>query len=280
MREPRDPGPRRRGLRRRPPGRALLPRRARDDALRGHLADPEAHHRPRADRHQRAHARACLVGVVGAGTMGAGIAQLGAAGRGDAPARPGPAACERDRDRSGSGSRAGEKGRPQPARRGIAGAGRALDDLAGCDARHRGGARAARAQARAVRAARRDRARRRVLATNTSSIPSPSSPPARPTPERVVGMHFFNPAPVMRLVEVVAGESSRRGRARSRARARRGDGQARDRRRRRPGLPRQPLQPAVRLEALRLRAGAPRDRRDRSTASAASAAASGWARSS
>ena len=42
------------GLRRRPPGRALLPRRARDDALRGHLADPEADHRPRADRHQRA----------------------------------------------------------------------------------------------------------------------------------------------------------------------------------------------------------------------------------
>ena len=50
LREPRDPGPRRLGLRRRPPGRALLPRRARDDALRGHLADPEADHRPRGDR--------------------------------------------------------------------------------------------------------------------------------------------------------------------------------------------------------------------------------------
>ena len=54
VREHRDPGPRRRGLRRRPPRRALVPRRARDDALRGHVADPEADHRPRADRHQRA----------------------------------------------------------------------------------------------------------------------------------------------------------------------------------------------------------------------------------
>ena len=29
-----------------------------------------------------------------------------------------------------------------------------------------------------------------------------------PQPERVVGMHFFNPAPLMRLLEVVAGEDS------------------------------------------------------------------------
>ena len=51
---PRDPGPRRLGLLRRLPGRALLPRRPRDDALRGHVADPEADHRPGDDRHQRA----------------------------------------------------------------------------------------------------------------------------------------------------------------------------------------------------------------------------------
>ena len=54
VRRPRHPGPRRRRLRRRPPGRALLPRRAGDHALRGHLADPEADHRPRGDRDQRA----------------------------------------------------------------------------------------------------------------------------------------------------------------------------------------------------------------------------------
>ena len=32
--------------------------------------------------------------------------------------------------------------------------------------------------------------------------------PRRTLPERVVGMHFFNPPPVMRLLEVVAGEQS------------------------------------------------------------------------
>jgi 3-hydroxybutyryl-CoA dehydrogenase len=47
-----------------------------------------------------------------------------------------------------------------------------------------------------------------VLATNTSSllVTAVAAPVRRP--ERVVGMHFFNPAPVMRLLEVVAGEES------------------------------------------------------------------------
>lgn len=42
-----------------------------------------------------------------------------------------------------------------------------------------------------------------VLATNTSSLPVTQLARATHRPERVVGMHFFNPAPVMRLVEVV-----------------------------------------------------------------------------
>jgi 3-hydroxybutyryl-CoA dehydrogenase len=47
-----------------------------------------------------------------------------------------------------------------------------------------------------------------VLATNTSSllVTAIAGPVTRP--ERVVGMHFFNPAPVMRLLEVVAGAES------------------------------------------------------------------------
>ena len=44
-----------------------------------------------------------------------------------------------------------------------------------------------------------------VLATNTSSLPVTAVGAASGSPERVVGMHFFNPPPVMRLVEVVAG---------------------------------------------------------------------------
>jgi len=47
-----------------------------------------------------------------------------------------------------------------------------------------------------------------VLATNTSSLPVTAVAGAASRPERVVGMHFFNPAPVMRLLEVVAGERS------------------------------------------------------------------------
>ena len=47
-----------------------------------------------------------------------------------------------------------------------------------------------------------------VLASNTSSIPITSIAPAAGDPSRVVGMHFFNPAPLMRLVEVIAGLES------------------------------------------------------------------------
>ena len=47
-----------------------------------------------------------------------------------------------------------------------------------------------------------------VLATNTSSLLVTAVASAAVRPERVVGMHFFNPAPVMRLLEVVAGEQS------------------------------------------------------------------------
>ena len=42
-----------------------------------------------------------------------------------------------------------------------------------------------------------------VLATNTSSLPVTQIAAGTKHPERVVGMHFFNPAPVMKLVEVV-----------------------------------------------------------------------------
>ncbi|ABG04720.1 3-hydroxyacyl-CoA dehydrogenase [Rubrobacter xylanophilus DSM 9941] len=47
-----------------------------------------------------------------------------------------------------------------------------------------------------------------VLATNTSSLSVAEISATTRRPERVVGMHFFNPAPVMRLVEVVRGPRS------------------------------------------------------------------------
>jgi 3-hydroxybutyryl-CoA dehydrogenase len=44
-----------------------------------------------------------------------------------------------------------------------------------------------------------------VLASNTSSIPIASLAAVTARPDRVIGMHFFNPVPVMALVEVVRG---------------------------------------------------------------------------
>src|SRR5207253_4871325 len=109
VREHGHPGARRRRLRGRPSRRALLPRCARDDAVRGHLPDSETDHRAGDDGHKRARAQlaasgaesamdphggateeerageagqragaAAVIGVLGAGTMGAGIAQLAA----------------------------------------------------------------------------------------------------------------------------------------------------------------------------------------------------------
>ncbi len=45
-----------------------------------------------------------------------------------------------------------------------------------------------------------------ILATNTSSLPITAIAAATRTPERVVGMHFFNPPAIMKLVEIVRGE--------------------------------------------------------------------------
>jgi 3-hydroxybutyryl-CoA dehydrogenase len=47
-----------------------------------------------------------------------------------------------------------------------------------------------------------------VLATNTSALSVTEIAAATSTPERVVGMHFFNPAPLMPLVEIVRAELS------------------------------------------------------------------------
>jgi 3-hydroxybutyryl-CoA dehydrogenase len=50
--------------------------------------------------------------------------------------------------------------------------------------------------------------RETVLATNTSALSVAAIADATERPERVVGMHFFNPAPVLPLVEVVRTERS------------------------------------------------------------------------
>ena len=47
-----------------------------------------------------------------------------------------------------------------------------------------------------------------ILASNTSSIPIGTLAAVTSRPERVIGMHFFNPVPVLRLVEVIRAAST------------------------------------------------------------------------
>lgn len=44
-----------------------------------------------------------------------------------------------------------------------------------------------------------------ILATNTSSIPVTQIAAKVPNPNRFLGIHFFNPAPIMKLVEIICG---------------------------------------------------------------------------
>jgi 3-hydroxybutyryl-CoA dehydrogenase len=156
-----------------------------------------------------------VIGVIGAGTMGAGIAQLAA--------RSGartilhdllPEALERGAQhaRDGLGKEAA-KGRLSTAEADAAAARiEPVDDLAAfapCELVIEAAPERlplkhelyARLSGEIVSA-------ECVLATNTSSLLVTAIAAATTHPERVVGMHFFNPAPVMRLLEVVAGEQS------------------------------------------------------------------------
>lgn len=49
-----------------------------------------------------------------------------------------------------------------------------------------------------------------VLASNTSSLPIGAIAAGMPGPDRIAGLHFFNPVPVMKLVEVIPGPDTRR----------------------------------------------------------------------
>jgi 3-hydroxybutyryl-CoA dehydrogenase len=154
------------------------------------------------------------VGVIGAGTMGAGIAQIAAlAGFETRLHDPVPAALETGIERmrtaltKGVGKGLWNESEAEEASA-RAGAAARFEELGECDL--------------VVEAAPEDLELKRglfaalaetcgpsaILATNTSSLPVTAIGKGIAGPERVVGMHFFNPPALMRLVEVVATESS------------------------------------------------------------------------
>lgn len=142
--------------------------------------------------------------------MGSGIAQLACqAGARTLLHDPDPEALQRGeaaiRERL---ERAVERGRVQAVALGELQPAAALEDLAPCDLVIEAAPESLRLKRELFERLAAIVSPRCVLATNTSSLPVTALAAGVPHPERVVGMHFFNPAPVMRLVEVVAGEQS------------------------------------------------------------------------
>jgi len=154
------------------------------------------------------------VGVVGLGTMGAGIAQVSVqAGHETIGREVTPELGERGRATIERYlTRGVEKGRMSQEERDSA-LGRLaltteLSDLADCDLVIE--AVLEELDLKREVFAELDRATRpdAVLATNTSALSVSEIAEATAHPERVVGMHFFNPAPVLPLVEIVRARDS------------------------------------------------------------------------
>jgi 3-hydroxybutyryl-CoA dehydrogenase len=154
------------------------------------------------------------VGVVGLGTMGAGIAQVCVqAGIETVGREVSDELCESARGRIAHYLRRGvEKGRLTAEERNAA-LGRLtttteLGDLAGCDLVIEAIVEELAAKQELFRSLEGVVSDGAVLATNTSALSVTEVASATEYPERVVGMHFFNPAPVLPLVEVVRTELS------------------------------------------------------------------------
>jgi len=148
-----------------------------------------------------------ILGVVGAGTMGAGIAQLGCqAGCETRLLDADPAALERAAQRIAAGvAKAAAKGRADANAADRLQLVASPAGLAGCTVVVEAIPEELALKHRVLTGIAEVVGDTCVLATNTSSIPVTQVAAGVPVPERVVGMHFFNPAPVMRLVEVIRG---------------------------------------------------------------------------
>jgi 3-hydroxybutyryl-CoA dehydrogenase len=143
--------------------------------------------------------------VVGAGQMGSGIAQVVAAsGRRVSLHDSAPGAVERGLESiRKSLARLAAKGGPDPDD--VVGRIESADGLVPADLLIEAVVEDAGVKADVFRRADEALPAAAILASNTSSIPITSLAAATSRPDRVIGMHFFNPVPVLGLVEVIRG---------------------------------------------------------------------------
>jgi 3-hydroxybutyryl-CoA dehydrogenase len=143
--------------------------------------------------------------VVGAGQMGGGIAQVVAAsGRRVSLHDAAPGAVERGLETMRKSlTRLADKGGADPDE--VLARVAPADELVAADLMIEAVVEDAQVKEAIFRAADTVFPPEAILASNTSSIPITSLAAATSRPDRVIGMHFFNPVPVLKLVEVIRG---------------------------------------------------------------------------
>jgi 3-hydroxybutyryl-CoA dehydrogenase len=146
--------------------------------------------------------------VVGAGQMGSGIAQVVAAsGRHVSLHDTAPGAVEHGLETMRKSlAKLAEKGGAAPDE--VLGRVTEVNELVGADLMVEAVVEDAAVKKGVFRRADELLAPEAILASNTSSIPISSLAAVTNRPDRVIGMHFFNPVPVLKLVEIVRGRET------------------------------------------------------------------------
>jgi 3-hydroxybutyryl-CoA dehydrogenase len=146
--------------------------------------------------------------VVGAGQMGGGIAQVVAAsGRHVSLHDPYPGAIDRGLATiRRSLEKLAEKGGPHPDE--VLQRITPVEEIVPAALMIEAVVEDVETKAEVFRTADRTLPERAVLASNTSSIPIAQLASVTERPDRVIGMHFFNPVPVLKLVEIVRGRET------------------------------------------------------------------------